>query len=96
MSHNKAIVISPFWATILSALIITGIGGGFATAKGIYDAQAEAGTERAIINQKLNPLSDAKLPERMARIEETVKNTDKNVDEMNRKIDFLVRQQVRR
>lgn len=49
------------------------------------------------MQDQVEKIESAKLPERMARIEETVKSTDKTVDdikimqrEMSRKIDVLV------
>ncbi len=83
MSH-KVIAINQMWASVLAALLVASIGGGVA-----------AYAQQQVTQNQVENLEKANLPERMTRIEETVKTTARDVDQINRKIDFLVQQQVR-
>lgn len=93
-AHHKAIVINHWWAGILSALLMTFIGGTASIAKDMYDAQASGSRERAILAEKVQPMVDAKLPERVTRIEETVQNTNSRVESIDRKLDVLIQRQL--
>jgi len=83
MGH-KVIAINQWWAGVLAALMASAIIGGVA-----------AYAQQQVTQNQVQDLKEANLPERMTRIEETVKNTAKDVENINRKIDFLVQQQVR-
>ena len=83
MTH-KVIAISQIWAGVLGSLMAASIIGGVA-----------AYAQQQVTQNQVEKLEKSNLPERMARIEETVKNTAKDVESVNRKIDFLVQQQIR-
>ncbi len=89
MSH-KAIVISPFWASVISGLAVSAIVSGFVTLKVIYDAQADARRDQGIIEEKVARYEQANLPDRMSRIEEGVKNIKETTNNISQKIDYLV------
>lgn len=93
--RHKAVVINNFWAGIISSLVVVILTGAFAFCKIGYDAQAEAAIERAVIKQQYMPLREADLPNRMTRIEETVRNTADDVEQINQKLDFLIQNQLR-
>lgn len=101
MTH-KALIITPFWASIAGAVFISAICGGFIYA---WDAHSQAD----VMQSKLESIEQAKLPERMAGIEVAVKSTNDKVDDVkiaqqqqntmqmdiSRKLDVLVEQRHR-
>jgi len=93
-AHHKAIIINDWWAGILGTIIA-------ACFLGSISFAWSANSEQAVLQDKVRKMEEANLPERMARIEETVKSTDKTVDDikamqrdMGRKIDILVQSQI--
>lgn len=92
---GKAIVINDWWAGIISTLAVAAILGGFGFCKVIYDAQAEADKDRAVIKTQTAPIIEARLPEKMAEVKKAVENMEKRVNSMDYKLDLLIEQQIR-
>lgn len=80
---NKVIAINGWWASVLASILASIVFGGIG-----YAFSAHAQLE--ILQGKINSIESSGLPERMARIEETTKNTDKSVDAISMKLDRLL------
>lgn len=85
-THDKAIVLSRWSATVGGTLLTTLITGGFAFA---WSVNAQM--------QNVEELNDAHLPERMVKIEEQNKNMSNDIDEIkddvkevNKKLDIII------
>jgi hypothetical protein len=97
MAHNNALVISKWWAGVFASLAAT-------SAISAFGFAWSANSQQTAMQVKVEAIEQANLPDRMARIEETVKSTDKTVDDikatqreqsamqmdMSRKIDQLI------
>lgn len=88
MTHNKAIVISKWWAGIFAALATT-------SAISAFGFAWNANSQQAIVQEKVRAIEEARLPDRMARIEKGVENIEKAQTDMSRNIEYLVRQQIK-
>lgn len=85
-THDKAIVLSRWSAGILSALLSSFAVGGFTFA---WSVNAQM--------QNVEELNEAKLPERMVKIEEQNKNMSNDIDEIKddvkevkKKLDIII------
>ena len=92
--HEKAIVISKWWAGIFAALAASSAVSAFGFA---WNANSQnAVTQEKVRVVELQQQAMQNVPERLARVEQTVQGTDKTVDSINRKIDILVQSQIER
>lgn len=101
MTHNKAIIIGRWWAGLFATLAA-------ASAVSAFGFAWNANSQQAVIKERVDTQQSQLaalqgLPERMARVEETVKSTDKTTDAMrqeqqaiSRKIDVLVQDRLDR
>jgi hypothetical protein len=94
-THQKAIIINHWWAGLLATLMVACVGGGVSVAKDVYDGQADAKQGQAVINAKLDPLVDSRLPERMAGMEQQLDSVGSKVEAIDRKVDVLIEQKLR-
>lgn len=75
--HDKALVISRFWAGIMSTVVAAAVVGGFAYA---WNANAQI----AVLQHDVTQITSANLDMRLTRLEEQAKAT-------NEKLDILLR-----
>ena len=91
MTH-KAIVINKWWAGVFAVLATTSAVSTFKFAWDANSQQAVTQSEVQTLKEQQRALQN--VPERLARVEQTVEGTDKTVDSINRKIDILVQNQM--
>lgn len=92
MTHNKAaVIVNKFWAGVFSVVCSSAIVGGIAYA-------VNANEKFIRIDEKVESISAADLPERMARMEERMAaqmaisgRIEKKQDNMDDKLDKLLR-----
>jgi hypothetical protein len=98
--HHRAIVLTDFWAKVLSGLLVSCIIGG-----GGYAWNANAANAR--LQEKVESLEQAKLPSRLDKLEVKVDDTKRSIDEMKQnqgafqmemrqKMDLLIKDSTRR
>ena len=93
-SSHKVVAVNGLWAKIFASLFVALFMGAFGYA---WNASAQ----QAVMQEKVQKLEDAKLPEKVTRLEVKLDNVDQNVNDLKQqqaaisgKIDFLVREQI--
>lgn len=81
---TKRSAISPFWTAILITVLSSSIIG-----IGAYVSNAKAAL--AVLESKVLVIENANLPDRLARMEEQMRSTNKGLDSANEKLDRLLR-----
>lgn len=93
-THSKAAIINKWWAGIFAALIIASALGSYRFAWDSNNNQIAIQTNQETMQTQIKSMQGDKLPERMAAIEQTVKNTDKTVESIDRKMDAMIQAQM--
>ncbi len=94
MSHNKAVVINRWWAGLFASLAATSMISAFGFAWSANSQQAVTQSEVQMLKEQQRAMQN--VPERLARVEETVRGTDKTVESINRKLDVIIQSQIER
>lgn len=81
MSSGKIIAVTPFWASILSGLMVLLIAGGFAYA---WNSNADI----SVLKRDVSEMKSADTSTRLTRLEERSTSIQKSLDRIENKIDI--------
>lgn len=73
MMHDKAVIVTRFWAGIISSVVAAAVIGGFCYA---WNANAQI----AVLQRDVNEINSARLDMRLVRLEEQVKASNEKLD----------------
>lgn len=85
--HSKALVISPFWASIMAAVLGTGILSGIAFAVNLN-------SDTQVLKNQMQAVQTANVPERLAKLETKMDEIKEGQAAQSRKLDYLIQTRV--